>query len=149
MTVDEGMLSDYLDGRLAPAERKAFEARLAAEPALDRRVRLARALKTSLAVSAPRMPADLKAALKREARSRRAKAAASWLEAAVAAFGASRGTAYGVGAAFAAAALTLALARRAPHARTLPAGSAMTDAAASDGLKELWSEDDGRDGDEG
>ena len=150
MRGDEETLTDYLDGRMAPAEAAAFEARLAAEPALERRLRLLRAMRAALGAGARRMPADLKAALKREARARAAKASPGWLEAWRSALGGS-GVGCGIGAALAAALLSLAVRlalpsrASAPGARTAPAWN---DAAASAGLKSLWSEDDGRDRDD-
>jgi anti-sigma factor RsiW len=145
MRGDEETLSDYLDGRLAPAEKAAFEGRLAAEPALARRLRLLRAMRSSLAAGAKPMPEDLKAALKREIRARADGGRPSWLEAWRAAMRGS-GVGCGVGAAFAAAALAFAarLTLPARSSRSAPA-SAWSDAAASAGLKELWVDDDGRD----
>ncbi|MFI5362221.1 MAG: hypothetical protein ACHQ49_09650 [Elusimicrobiota bacterium] len=150
MRGEEEILTDYLDGRMAPAEKAAFEVRLAAAPALERRLRLLRAMRASLKTAAPRMPADLKAALKRAARSRAEKCRPSWLDALRSAFGSS-GMGCGLGAAFAAAllafALRLALPRRSPASGTKPAG-VWNDPAASAGLKSLWSDDDGRDRDD-
>jgi anti-sigma factor RsiW len=149
MRGDEETLTDYVDGRMASVEKAAFEARLAAEPALDRRLRLLRAMRASLKGGARAMPADLKASLKREARSRAAEARPSWREAWRARFGGS-GLGCGLGAAFAAAllafAVRLVLPRR-PSARA--AAPEWNDAAASAGLKSLWTDDDGRDRDEG
>ena len=151
MRGDEEALTDYLDGRMAPAEKDAFERLLAADPALERRLRLLRALRSSLAAGARAMPADLKAALKREARSRAAKDRPSWRKIWRSAFGGS-GLGCGLGAAFAAALLAfaarLALPRRssAPAART--AAPIWNDAAAAAGLKGLWTDDDGRDRDD-
>ncbi|HEX4048897.1 MAG TPA: hypothetical protein VH309_13720 [Elusimicrobiota bacterium] len=148
MRGDEQTLTDYLDGRLAPAERAAFEARLASEPALDRRLRLLRAMRGALQGGAKAMPADLKAALKREARARASKGRRSWLERLRSAFGGS-GLGCGLGAAFAAALLTFAarwiLPRRASGAEAGAAAPAWNDAAVSSGLKGLWTDDDGRD----
>jgi anti-sigma factor RsiW len=150
MRGDEETLSDYLDGRLPPAEKAAFEGRLAVEPALDRRLRLLRAMRASLAAGARAMPEDLKASLKRQARARAPKPRLSWLESLRAAVGSGLGC--GVGAAFAAAllafAVRLALPRRLASAAP-SAASAWKDEAASAGLKRLWIDDDGRDGDEG
>jgi anti-sigma factor RsiW len=149
MRGDEETLTDYLDGRMAPVDKAAFESRLAAEPALERRLRLLRAMRASLKGAAMAMPADLKASLKREARARAAKTRPSWREAWRARFGGS-GVGCGLGAAFAAAllafAVRLALPRR-PSARA--ASPVWNDAAASAGLKSLWTDDDGRDRDEG
>jgi anti-sigma factor RsiW len=149
MRGDEGTLTDYLDGRLAPAEKAAFERRLAAEPSLERRLRLLRAMRASLKGGARAMPADLKAALKREARARAAKGRPAWREAWRSLFKGS-GVGCGLGAAFAAAllafAVRLALPRR-PSSRA--AAPVWNDAAASAGLKSLWADDDGRDRDEG
>ncbi|MDE2142753.1 MAG: hypothetical protein KGJ84_10110 [Elusimicrobia bacterium] len=136
-------LTDYLDGRLTAEGREAFEARLAAEPALARRLRLFRALRASLASTAPRMPSDLKAELKRRARSRTA-AGPSWVERLLASLP-SPGP--GLGAAVATAALLATLqralpARKAPPApRPSPAVSARLAAVSSD----LWTDDDGSD----
>lgn len=149
MRGDEETLTDYLDGRMAPGEKTAFEERLAAEPALERRLRLLRAMRASLKAGARAMPADLKAALKREARARTAKARPSWREAWRSMFAGS-GLGCGLGAAFAAALLAFAVRLALP--RRPPAGAAApvwTDAAASAGLKSLWTDDDGRDRDEG
>jgi hypothetical protein len=41
---DDELISDYLDGQLAPEQRVAFDARLSAEPALARQVQATRAL---------------------------------------------------------------------------------------------------------
>jgi anti-sigma factor RsiW len=151
MRGDEETLTDYLDGRLAPAEKAAFEARLAAEPALERRLRLLRAVRSSLKAGARAMPPDLKAALKREARSRAAKPRPSWRGALRSMFGGS-GLGCGLGAAFAAALLSLAvrltLPRRPSGSPARSAAPVWTDAAASAGLKSLWTEDDGRDRDD-
>ena len=151
MRGDEETLTDYLDGRMAPAERAAFEARLAAEPALERRLRLLRAMRASLAAGARAMPADLKASLKRAARARAAKPRPSWREAWRSAFGGS-GAGCGLGAAFAAALLAFAV-RLVLPARTSGAGArapapVWNDAAASAGLKRLWTDDDGSDRDD-
>jgi anti-sigma factor RsiW len=150
MRGDEETLTDYLDGRMAPAEKAAFEGRLAADSALERRLRLLRAMRVSLSAGARAMPADLKAALKREARARAAKRRPSRLAAWRSAFAGS-GFGCGLGAAFAAALLAfaarMALPRRPPAsgARAVPAWN---DAAASAGLKSLWTDDDGRDRDD-
>ena len=148
MRGDEETLTDYLDGRMAPADKAAFESRLAADPALQRRLRLLRAMRTSLATGARAMPADLKEALKREARVRAAKRRPSRFASWSSAFGGS-GFGCGLGAAFAAALLAFAarmtLPRRPP---AFPAAPAWNDAAASAGLKSLWTDDDGRDRDD-
>lgn len=150
MRGDEETLSDYVDGRMAPAEKTAFEARLAAEPALERRLRLLRAMRASLKGGARAMPADLKAALKREARARAPKTRRSWREVWRSLFGSGLGC--GLGAAFAATVLSLgarwALPRRPPAASSAHAAPPVwTDKAASAGLKSLWVDDDGRDRD--
>jgi anti-sigma factor RsiW len=147
MKDDEGTLSDYFDGRMPPAERAAFERRLEEEPALARRLRLLRAMKAALAASAPAMPADLKAALKREARARAAKPRGSFLDAWRSAL--RSGIGCGLGAAFAAAALVFAARLALPRRHAHGPASVWNDAAASEGLKSLWSDDDGRDRDEG
>jgi anti-sigma factor RsiW len=147
MRDDEEELSDYCDGRMESEEKAAFERRLADEPALERRLRLLRAMKAALKATAPAMPADLKAALKREARARAEKPRTSWLDAWRASLRSGLGC--GLGAAFAVAALAFAARLALPrHHAARPAGS-WSDAAASEGLKGLWSDDDGRDGDEG
>ena len=151
MRGDEETLTDYLDGRMAPAEKAAFESRLAAEPALERRLRLLQAMRASLKRGAVAMPADLKAALKREARARAAKARPSWREAWRSMFGGS-GVGCGLGAAFAAALLALGVRFVLPRRPAASGGGASSpiwkDAAASDGLKSLWNDDDGRDRDD-
>jgi anti-sigma factor RsiW len=148
---DEELLSDYADGRLSPSAKAAFEARLEASPALARRARALKALKSALAGAAPRMPADLKSALKREARAADARRRRSpWLDSFRAALSAP--WAYGAGAAaFAAAAVTLALHHPGvPGPKVSPAGAAsFSDPAAAQGLRSLWSDDNGGDNDEG
>jgi anti-sigma factor RsiW len=146
MRGDEETLTDYLDGRMAPAEKTAFEERLAAEPGLERRVRLLRAMRASLKAGARAMPAELKASLKREARARAAKARPSWREAWRSMFGSGLGC--GLGAAFAAALLAFAVKLTLPR-RAASTTGVWTDTAASAGLKSLWTDDDGRDRDEG
>ena len=150
MRGDEETLTDYIDGRMTPAEKAAFKGRLAAEPALERRLRLLRAMRAALKRGAVPMPADLKAALKREARARAAKARPSWREAWRSMFGSGLGC--GLGAAFAAALLALGvrfvLPRRPAASGSGPASPVWKDAAASDGLKSLWNDDDGRDRDD-
>ncbi len=147
MTDDEETLSDYVDGRMTPGDRAAFERRLSDEPALARRLRLLRAMKASLAASAPAMPADLKAALKREARARAAGPRRSRLEAWRAAL--RSGIGCGLGAAFAMAALAFAARLALPRRHAAAPGPGWNDAAAAEGLQSLWSDDDGRDRDEG
>ena len=148
MTGDEEKLTDYFDGRMAPAEKAAFEARLAADPALERRLRLLRAMRASLKAGAPAMPADLKASLKRQARERAARPRVSWLESLRAALGSGLGC--GVGAAFVAALLAVAVKLALPLRHAAGASAAeWKDDAASAGLKGLWIDDDGRDADEG
>lgn len=148
MRGDEESLTDYVDGRMAPEGKAAFEARLAAEPGLERRLRLLRAMRASLKADAPAMPADLKASLKRQARERAARPRFSWLESLRAALGSGLGC--GVGAAFVAALLAVAVKLTLPRHPAAGASRAeWTDDAASAGLKALWIDDDGRDGDEG
>jgi len=152
---DEELLSEYVDGRLTPAAKAAFEARLKAEPALARRARALKALKSALAGSAPKMPADLKSALKRDARAADARRRRSpWRDSLRELF--ATPWAYGAGAAaFAAAAVTLAIHHpeqplqtpKTPPAAGAPA--AFSDPAAAQGLQSLWSDDNGRDNDEG
>ncbi|MFI5345314.1 MAG: hypothetical protein ACHQ51_02960 [Elusimicrobiota bacterium] len=142
---DEG-LTDYLDGRLSPAEKEAFESRLAGDPALSRRLRLARALRDSLRSTAPRMPADLKAALKRRARAGAEPARSAWRDRVREAFG-SLPLGCGLGAAFAAAALVLAV-RLASSPREGPPPAARTREVAArlaEVSADLWSDDDGSD----
>ena len=59
MSADEERLTGFLDGRLSPVEAAAFEERLGADPALARRLRLARAARRLLRASAPAMPPEL------------------------------------------------------------------------------------------
>ena len=89
------------------------------------------------------MPADLKASLKRQARARAAppRPPRRW-----ALFD---GIGCGLGAAFAAALLAFAARLALPRHRPPSAPRVWHDAAASEGLKSLWSDDDGRDGNEG
>ena len=151
MRGDEETLTDYLDGRMESAEKAAFEGRLAAEPALQRRLRLLRAMRDLLASGARAMPDDLKSALKSEARARAAKSRPSWRATWRSVFGGS-GLGCGLGAAFAAAllafAVRLVLPRRSPASAARAPGPVWNDAAASAGLKSLWSDDDGRDRDD-
>ena len=150
---DEELLSDYVDGRLAAGARASLEARLNAEPALARRARVLKAMKFALSGAAPAMPADLKTELKRRARAHAPRRGSSWLDDLRAALWAP--WAYGAGAAaFAAAALTVVLLHHpsatSPVTRFSPAPvAAFSDPAAAEGLKNLWREDNGGDGDEG
>jgi anti-sigma factor RsiW len=151
---EEELLSEYADGRLATAAKAAFEARMASDPALARRARVLKAMKSALAASAPKMPADLKSALKREARAADVRRRRSpWRVALKDAFSAP--WAFGAGAAaFGAAALVIALHRpSAPHAnpKAAPAvsgASSFSDPAVSQSLESLWHDDNGGDGDE-
>ena len=146
MNGNDEVLTDYIDGRMTPADRAAFEARLASEPALARRLRLTLALRDSLRSTAPRMPADLKAALKRQARARTVKARPSWPDRVRAALF-SPALGYGLGAAFAGAALVFAV-RLASGPREAAPGMVQTPELAArmaDVSADLWSEDDGSD----
>lgn len=113
--------------------------------------RLARLVRAA----APGMPADLKLALKREARARASRRRPSFLELLRASLGAAPWT-YGAGAAFAAAALVLAV-RLAVGPRPDPAASAALNApppsreaaAQLERLSaDLWTDDDGSDRDD-
>ncbi len=153
MNGDDAILTDYLDGRLSPGEAAAFEARLAAEAGLSKRLRLARAARELLRASAPAMPADLKAALKREARRRAAgEGAPRWVASLRAALTAAP-WAFGAGAAFAAAALVVAV-RFAAAPRPEAGGVARREvpraksAARAKLTADLWSDDDGSDHDD-
>lgn len=146
---DDLELSDYLDGRLAPGEKAVFEARLSRDTGLSRRLRLLRALRASLAVCVRPMPADLKAALKREAAARMARP--SWrglLRESLAA----HPWAYGAGAAFAAATLVLVVRSAvappplpAPVARVEPRAPEAAAPSVESSLTGLWTDDDGDD----
>ena len=152
---DDEILSDYVDGRMTSAEAAAFEERAAADAGLTRRLRLLRAMRASLSAAARPMPADLKAALKREARARAPKFAPSRLDGWRAALGGAPWTAYGLGGAFAAAALALGLRASVPKrppqfsSPERAAAPVWNDAAAARGLNDLWTDDDGGTGDEG
>jgi anti-sigma factor RsiW len=144
MKGDDEALSDYFDGRMPPAERAAFARRLAVEPVLERRLRLLKAMRESLRASAPAMPADLKAALKREARGRgAAKRRSSLMDALRSSFGC------GLGAAFAAAVLAFAVRLTMPGNHAKHDSPSWNDGSVSEGLKSLWNDDDGSDRDEG
>jgi len=156
MSGDDQRMSDYMDGRLSPAEKAAFEADLLTDPFLARRWRLMRATKAALIASAPLMPADLKDALKYQARGRdRARVRRpSWMDVLRESL-AARPWAYGAGAAFAAAGLTVVL-RLASAPGPVPAPVARVEprpvesvASAAPPLAELWTDDDGGDEDEG
>jgi anti-sigma factor RsiW len=143
MNGQDESLTDYLDGRMPLEDKAAFERRLEEDPALARRLRLLRAMRSSLKAGARAMPADLRAELKRRARASAPRP--SWRE-----FwrpGARLGC--GLSAAFAAAllafAVKLALPRRGPSAPP----RVWTDVPAAEGLRNLWNDDDGRSGHEG
>jgi len=146
MREEEESLSEYLDGRMPPVARAAFEARLGASPALARRARLALASRAALRATAPRMPADLKAALKREARSRVERVPRGL--AVLMGWSFSPWT-FGVGAAFAAAALVLAgrlaLTPRAPRGVAGSARAPEVAARMAEVSSDLWTDDDGSD----
>ena len=118
---------------------------------MERRLRLLRAIRASLAAGARAMPTDLKTALKREARDRAARARPTWREAWRAALGRS-GLGCGLGAALAASllafAVRLVLPRRPTASGARASAPAWNDAAASAGLQSLWTDDDGRDRDD-
>ncbi|OGR68796.1 MAG: hypothetical protein A2X40_08970 [Elusimicrobia bacterium GWC2_65_9] len=150
---DDSELSDYLDGRLAPGEKAVFEARLCRDPDLSRRLCLLRALRASLAASVRPMPADLKAALKREAAARMARP--SWRGLLRESLAAHRWS-YGAGAAFAAAALVLVVRSAvapppppAPVARVEPRAPEAAAPSVASSLADLWTDDDGGDENEG
>jgi len=103
--------------------------------------RLGRAIHSALAASAVKMPGDLKAALKREARARAARSGPRWVERWREALAAAPWS-WGLGAAFAAAALVLA-ARSAVAPR--PAPSREVAAQMRKISADLWSDDDGSD----
>ena len=151
MSDDEEALTDYIDGRLGAGAKSAFERRLAAEPGLARRLKLALAAKSALAASVPlHMPGDLKAALKRRARERVPRPTSSWMDAWGGAFTAPA-WAYGIGAAFAAAAFILLARGGAPKKEAAPTSAPVarwSDTAAAEGLQDLWSDDSGADDDQ-
>lgn len=103
--------------------------------------RLGRAIRSALAASAVKMPGDLKAALKREARARSAQAGPRWVERWREALAAAPWS-WGLGAAFAAAALVLA-AR--PAVAPRPAPSRDVAVKMERISADLWSDDDGSD----
>jgi anti-sigma factor RsiW len=152
---DEEQLSDYLDGKMAADAKTAFEERIRAEPALARAWRLMRAQKAAVAASSPPMPADLKAALIRDARARAPRRPGpSWFDALAAISAGSWLTGAGA-AAFAAAAIAVYVHRPpTPKVRHAPAptgpisGATWTDPSAAQGLDGLWGDDDGGEKDE-
>ncbi|OGS39510.1 MAG: hypothetical protein A2506_03765 [Elusimicrobia bacterium RIFOXYD12_FULL_66_9] len=111
--------------------------------------RLLRAMKAALIASAPPMPSDLKAELKRMARARAPRP--SWLELLRQSLSA-RPWAYGAGAAFAAAGLMIMLRlSSAPSPATDPVTGpvARVVPVSAPPLADLWTDDDGGDEDEG
>jgi anti-sigma factor RsiW len=158
VTGTDETLTDYLDGRLAPAARAALEARLAADPELARELRVLRALRAALASAVPAAaPADLKASLKRRARAvRESRSRRSYWTALREALDGGGGWTL-AGLATAAAGLLLALrllpaarpAVRGPVARRAAPPAPAARAPIPKDLSELWSDDDGGDGDAG
>lgn len=148
---DDERLTDYLEGRLDAEARALLEARLGGDAALARRLRLLRALRTSLSAAVPPAPAGLKADLRRLARARDAEAARPWwadLREALS----GRSWAYGAGAAFAAAGVALVLRAHLPERPSVspPPPTEIVEARSDAGaqtLQDLWSEDDGEDHD--
>lgn len=148
---DEERLSQYLDGRLEPGARAAFESRLGAEPALARRLRVLAALKGALRDAAEPAPAALRARLKAAARAALPAPAPLWRRLLREALSPEPWN-LAAASAFAAAALMVALHReRGPDPVAPPAGvsaPAWTASAEYQALgRELWSEDEGGDDD--
>ena len=143
----EEELSEYLDGRLDAAGRRRVEALLAADPALERRLRLLKAMRGALRAEAEPAPAGLKARLRAVAIERRERP--SWL-------GRLRETftpkpwAFAGASAFAAALVVLALRHDRP-ALPVPAPIAAEQQAWTQGAEyrdltaDLWSDDEGGD----
>ena len=150
MIDDDELISDYLGGRLGPSEAADFKTRLDRNPVLAARFRFVRALRPSLAGALPPIPADLKAALKSQARARVGRS--FWAERLLWALG-SRPWSYGAAAAFAAAALILAVRLSLPgrpgQEVSVVQVPALDAPAQPPELSELWSDDDGGDEDEG
>lgn len=149
---DEELLSEYVDGRLDRPAAAALESRLAAEPALARRLRLLRAMKGALGGLAVPAPAALKASLKASARA--AAPEPAWRLLLREAF-APRPGSFAAASAFAAALVMIAVRGEKPVTPPTPAapvaapetrwvmGEANRALAA-----ELWSDDEGGDEDE-
>lgn len=147
-------LSEYLDGRLDAAGRRRVEALLAADPALERRLRLLTAMRSALRAEARPAPAGLKTRLKEAAE--RSAERPGWLSLLKEALAPRP---WALAAAGAAAVVVLALNRERPAAPPAPAPVAvvvpaapvltpdLTAASAKLGA-ELWTDDDGGDHDE-
>lgn len=150
---DEELLSGYLDGRLGGRDAAAFEARLSAEPDLARRLRVLRALKGALRDAAVPAPAALKASLKAAARA--AAPEPAWRLLLREAFAARPGS-FAAASAFAAALVMIAVRGERPAAPpaapAAPLASPETRWVTGEAHRalaaELWSDDEGGDGDE-
>lgn len=151
---DEELLSEYVDGRLDRPAAAALESRLAAEPALARRLRLLRAMKGALGGLAVPAPASLKASLKAAARA--AGPEPSWRLLLREAFSPRPGS-FAAATAFAAALVMIAVRGEKPAVPPPPTpplqaestGARWVTGEAQRALAaELWSDDEGGDEDE-